>query len=249
MEFDWTTSLLEVINFLVLMWILQRFLYKPVGEAVARRRAVIEQTQLETRTLRAEAESLQRQYEGRMAAWTEETSRARSQMLQEIAGERQRLLAELQVSLEEERSKQHALEERRASELRLALQNDARLEGSRFAARLLSRLASPSLARRILDVLLEDLGQLADPDLTALRAAAEDGASTADISTSHELDPEQRDSLARALAEVMQKTVDCDFRLDPALIAGCRIGIGPWMLRSNILDELQLFAEAQNAAH
>ena len=30
MELDWTTFVLEIVNFLVLVWILQRYLYRPV---------------------------------------------------------------------------------------------------------------------------------------------------------------------------------------------------------------------------
>ena len=37
MQIDWTTLVLEIINFLVLVWILKRFLYKPVMEAIAAR--------------------------------------------------------------------------------------------------------------------------------------------------------------------------------------------------------------------
>ena len=42
MEFNWTTFSFEIINFLILVWILQRFLYKPVTNAIARRKAAIE---------------------------------------------------------------------------------------------------------------------------------------------------------------------------------------------------------------
>ena len=39
MELDWTTFILEIINFLVLVWILHRFLYQPVMNVIAQRRA------------------------------------------------------------------------------------------------------------------------------------------------------------------------------------------------------------------
>ena len=39
MQIDWTTFALEIINFLVLVWILKRFLYRPVLDTLARRRA------------------------------------------------------------------------------------------------------------------------------------------------------------------------------------------------------------------
>ena len=42
MQFDWTTFALEIVNFLVLVWILRRFLYRPVTDVIARRAAEVE---------------------------------------------------------------------------------------------------------------------------------------------------------------------------------------------------------------
>ena len=40
MQFDWTTFVLEVLNFLVLLWILKRFLYQPVLDVLDARQAL-----------------------------------------------------------------------------------------------------------------------------------------------------------------------------------------------------------------
>ena len=42
MEFDGTTFALEIINFLVLVWLVQHFLYQPGTAAIAQRQAGIE---------------------------------------------------------------------------------------------------------------------------------------------------------------------------------------------------------------
>jgi len=42
MELNWSTFLLEIINFLILVWILKHFFYKPILDVIAHRRADIE---------------------------------------------------------------------------------------------------------------------------------------------------------------------------------------------------------------
>ena len=37
MQLNWSTFVLEIINFLILVWVLKRFLYKPVLAAIAQR--------------------------------------------------------------------------------------------------------------------------------------------------------------------------------------------------------------------
>ena len=42
MQIDWLTVAAQIVNFLVLVWLLQRFLYRPITEAMARREERIE---------------------------------------------------------------------------------------------------------------------------------------------------------------------------------------------------------------
>jgi F-type H+-transporting ATPase subunit b len=69
MNFDWTTFVLEVINFLILVWLLKRFLYRPVLDAVARRQSAVTATLADAATMRTEAQRLQTEYEGRQSDW------------------------------------------------------------------------------------------------------------------------------------------------------------------------------------
>ena len=55
MELDWTTFALEIINFLALIWILKRFLYRPVLATLGQRRAGIEATLNEARVTEGRA--------------------------------------------------------------------------------------------------------------------------------------------------------------------------------------------------
>ena len=52
MELDWTTFILELVNFVVLVWILNRFLYRPVMNVIDQRKAAIQRTLAEAETTR-----------------------------------------------------------------------------------------------------------------------------------------------------------------------------------------------------
>lgn len=244
MELDGTTFALEIINFLVLLWLLQRLLYKPVTAAIAARQAGIEQALAEARATRGDAESLKRQYENRIADWEKEKTLARQQLQADMESERTRQLAALQAALDEERERQRVLDERRAAEARQRLEEAARAEGGRFVARLLSRLASAELEERIRLVLLEDVPRLPDRERQALRAAAQAG--EAKITSAYPLAETQRTDLAGALENLASRPMVCEFGLDPGLVAGLRVSIGPWVLRSSLQDELRFFVEAHH---
>ena len=248
MEFNWTTFALEILNFLALVWILQRFLYKPVLNAIARRRAAIDKSLEDARVAQTEAAALKQQYESRLANWAGEKDKAHTQLLEEISAERARLLTALQASLELERTRNRVVEERRNLETRRMAEEAARSKGGQFVARLLSRLANDHLESRMLETLLEDLPGLAETDLQALRAAAVDTGYRLQVTSRFPIAGPGRDALTRAFGVLLGKPVACEFAEGPELLAGLRIGLGAWVLHANLHDELRFFAEAADRA-
>ena len=80
MELSWATFFLEIINFLVLVWILKRFLYKPVLEAIGHRKAVIDKTLADADAKEAGAQALVEQYQNRLAEWENEKEKLRAEV-------------------------------------------------------------------------------------------------------------------------------------------------------------------------
>ena len=113
MEIDWTTFVLEVVNFLALVWILKRFLYRPVLEVLARRRAGVEQTLEVARQSEVRAAELKSQFENRLADWEREKAALRAGLEAELVAERTRQQQALTQALTVERERQGAQEAHR----------------------------------------------------------------------------------------------------------------------------------------
>jgi len=120
MGLDWSTFLLELVNFLILLWILKRFLYAPIKAAIEARRERVESALAEANARRAEAERMRQDYEARLDAWQQERARARVALDQELAAERARRIEALQTELRAQRDKAAILDERRGREAALA---------------------------------------------------------------------------------------------------------------------------------
>lgn len=244
MELDWSTFALEIINFLVLVWLLKRLLYKPVLNAIAERKADIQRTRSEAETLRKEAQILREQYEHRQAEWGQEKDRARSQMLDEVNAEKVRLLAALRSTLEKEHEKATALEKRRLEELTRQVEDTAIVQGGEFSARLLARFASPELEAKLVELVIADLRQLSEERRQAIRTSCSKIDASIIVSSAYALNQSQRESLLEAILSLIGRPVSCEWREDTHLLAGIRLSLGPWMLGANLQDELKFFTEA-----
>jgi F-type H+-transporting ATPase subunit b len=243
-ELDWLTFTLEIINFLVLIWILQRFLYQPVLRTIARRKAAIEKTLSDANAAQADAQGLERQYRDRLADWEREKDALHAQAVGDVNAERTRLMAALRDELDQEREKQRVLEQRRLDDLRRQIEEAAVAQGAQFAARLLSRVAAPELDARIVVLVSEDLAHLSEDQVLVLKDACRDAGSTIKVASAFPLDAAQRDGLVRGVGDAVKGQVVAEFSEDPKLLAGLRISIGPWVLRANVQDELKWFSEA-----
>lgn len=247
MELSWSTFVFEIINFLILVWILKRCLYQPVLGVIARRREGVEKTLADAQALKAEAEALQDQYRRRLADWEQEKAQAWEALQREINAERNRQMEQLQTTLAQERERDRILEVRRLEELARRQEEAAIVLAGRFAQRLLERLAGPELEARLIDATLEDLAQLPAERREALQTAYENDTVPLQISGAYPLDEARKERLQQALHRLLGRTADCRFNQAPELIAGLRITLGSWVVRANLHDELHFFTEIAHA--
>lgn len=243
MQLDWSTLLLEVINFLVLVWILKRFLYKPVLNVIAQRKAAIDKTLADADAKQKDAHALETKYQSRLEEWEREKDGLRAGFKQELEALRASRTSDLDRDLVQEREKQRVLAQRHIAEMESQAAQTGSLRGVQFTSRLLSRVASPEVEDQLVKIALEDLTQLPDSQKEALRSACRDPQQTIKVSSAFPLAPAQRDAILAAFRTVAGQEIAASFREDPALLAGIRVQAGPWTLRANLQDELAFFSE------
>jgi F-type H+-transporting ATPase subunit b len=243
LELNWSTVVLEILNFLILVWILKHFLYQPVLDVIARRRAGIEKRLADAETRHAEATSLQEQYEGRLAEWDKERQQARAALARELEAERARKLEELQTTLEQEREKVRVAGERRQADALRKLEETALLHATRFTTRLLQQAAGPELEARLVELAIAGLTALPAERSADLRNSYGKSPGEIRVASAFPLADDQYQRLGQALASIAGTDIPQHFEQDSSLLAGVRISIGAWVLGVNLLDELKGFME------
>lgn len=247
MELNWSTVVLEILNFLILVWILKRFLYQPVLDVITRRQVGIEKTLADAETRQAEAVKLQQQYEGRLAEWDRERQQARAALSRELDAERNRKLAELQTALEQEQEKVRVADARRQTDTLRKLEETALRHAARFTTQLLRQATGPELEARLADLAITGLTALPAKRIADLRNSNGKPPEAIRVTSAFPLADDQRQRLEQTLASVAGPDIAQHFEQDSALLAGVRIAIGPWVLGVNLQDELQGFMDLAHA--
>ncbi len=244
MDFDWTTFILEIINFLILIWILKRFLYQPVLDVITKRRAGIEKTLTDAQRIESEANELKCKNEQYLTNWEAEKEAAQAQLSAELAAIRESKLQVLDAKINEEADRRRVLNERSRLDFERLMEEKGVAQGAAFSSKLLSRLASRELEAKLFAVLLEDLKNLRKQDKHAVIEAVAEPELQIKVQSVFTIDNNQRDELSHLLDEVTGRTLPIEFHINPELIAGFQIDIGPWILHANLRDELKFFSGA-----
>jgi F-type H+-transporting ATPase subunit b len=243
-EFDWTTFALEVLNFLVLVWLLKRFFYRPVLAVIEERRAETAKTIADAESVRRDAEGLKTEYQAHLADVDKERAAAKARIDAEIAAERSLRLAAVGAEIVEERKRRVALEAREKSEVELARERRAMAIAARFATRLLDRLAGSELDAMLADLALCELDAQVSDKLAALRLALKDPGVSIKVVSAYRLDEARRAAFTQALGKLAGRSLAPIFAEDTSLKAGVCIMAGSWVLMANLRDELNFFATA-----
>src|SRR5450631_2868065 len=94
MLIDWFTVGAQTLNFLILVWLLKRFLYKPILDAIDAREKRIAAELADADAKKAEARKERDTFEHKNEVFDQQRATLLSKAMEEVKAERQRLLGE-----------------------------------------------------------------------------------------------------------------------------------------------------------
>jgi F-type H+-transporting ATPase subunit b len=186
-EINWFTFCAQILNFFVLIFVLQRFLYKPITKAMARREKTIRDRLSSASQQKQEAEQEVKHYQEMQQKFIDQKTELLTQAKLEVEQTRQRLLQEMQGSVATERSQwQTSLQRQKNSFLReVSHRTMQQLQAT--VRRVLTDLAESELETQIARVFLQKLRDLTETErtelVTALTASTKDSIPLTLVST------------------------------------------------------------------
>ena len=244
MNFSWWTFALQAANFLILVWLLRRFLFKPVTAIVARRKEEIARGMAEASAEKQTALNLQRDLQAQRAEIETEREKAIEVQRAQLDAERKKMIDEARAEAEKIRNQTTAqLGEERATASQELFSRTIELAVS-LAERLLRELAPPSIEHAFLPRVLDYLDRLSTEQRAALVSHL--GANSFVVTTAHPLDAREEAEWREQLGKRIGGAAGINFNTDPALIAGAEITFPDAILRFNWRDALTTAAKEIN---
>lgn len=141
--------LAQIINFLVLLWILGKLSYKPLVNTLGKRRQRVESLLKEATRLREEAESLNRQASQRLQGLEAEISALRQQIESAAHAEGQRMVAEAEARAQRMQQEADFVIAQQLKQMRIDLSEQAAQMAIQTAEALLRSSLGPEDQQRL----------------------------------------------------------------------------------------------------
>jgi len=240
---DWFTVGAQAVNFLILVWLLKRYLYRPVLAAIdAREKKIAERianaaaqdakAQGAGEELRKRSEAFDRDRDGLMHKATEDGATERQRLIEAARQDSQLLRAKLSQALAAERG-----------ELGRQLTMRTQAEVLAVARQALSDLAGANLEDRIIEVFLARLagaGIDTRPPGAPLPATSPQ---VALVRSAFEPTPARRAEVEAAIRQRLGANGAVHFQTSPEIVCGIELSVDGVKLPWSVTDYLASFAQ------
>jgi F-type H+-transporting ATPase subunit b len=238
MFIDWFTVGAQVLNFVILVWLLKRFLYRPILNAVDARETRIAGELADADSKRAEAQKERDEFQRKNEVFDQQRTALVGKATREANAERSRLLEEARQAADTLSAKRQEALANDARNLNQAVALRVQREVFAIARKALTDLATTSLEERMSDVFIRRLREMDGKAKAGLAQALKTRSAPALVRSAFDLPVEQRAAIQAALSETVSAESEVRFETVPDLVSGIELIVNGRKIAWSIGDYL-----------
>jgi F-type H+-transporting ATPase subunit b len=223
MLLDWFTIGAQALNFLILVWLMKRFLYKPILNAIEAREKLIARELADADTKKAEAQKERDEFQKKNEEFDQQRAVLLTKATDEAKAERLRLLDEARKAADALSANRQASLVNDAHNLNQAISRLTQKEVFAITRRALTDLATTSLEERMGEVFDRRLRELNGQAKNVLGEALKKNSEPALVHSTFDLPAAQRAAIQNALNETFSAEVPIRFETSPDLVSGIEL--------------------------
>ncbi len=238
MLIDWFTICAQMVNFIILVWLMQHFLYKPILHAIDAREKIIA-----TKISDAEAEKTEAKKEfDKFQAKNDTFDKQRNDLLKkaqdEAKAESQRIVNEARKESEDLRKQRLSALQREQQLLNETISRKTREEVFSVSRKVLQDLAGIALEEQMSEAFMQQLRDLDGEKKEELAKILTKSSESSVISSAFALSDKQRNAIEQILNEMFSDKIHVCFETKPELICGISLTTNGQKIAWSISDYL-----------
>lgn len=239
MLIDWFTVIAQTLNFLILVWLMKRYLYKPILHAIDQREKLIAKELADAAATQSDAQKEREEFHQKNESFDQQRAALMSKATNEAKAERQRLLDEARQAADDLSAER--LESLKNDSLNLNQAISLRTQREVFAIsrKVLTDLADTALEESILDLFINKLKAIHGEEKDKLTAAIKVTRNPVVVRTSFNLSAELSAATEHAIKDTFGIENQIRFETASDLISGIELVTDGHKLSWSIADYLK----------
>jgi F-type H+-transporting ATPase subunit b len=238
MLIDWFTVGAQALNFLILVWLMKHFLYKPILNAIDAREKMIAAELADADAKKADANKARDEFQQKNQQFDQQRAGLLEKATNDANAERERLLGEARKAADALSAKRQEALRSDAHNLNQAITLRTQQEVFAIARRALTDLATTSLEERLGAVFTRRLREMDGKAKETLKAALKTAPEAAVVRSAFALPDEERAKLQNAINETFAADVHLRFETAPNLISGIEFCVNGQKVAWTVADYL-----------
>jgi len=247
MLIDWFTVCAQALNFLILVWLMRRFLYKPILGAIDAREKKIAKELADAAAQKADAHKERDEFQHKNEEFEKERAGLLTKAMDEAKTGGQRFLDQARKESDDSRGKARdaLISEQRS--LGDEITRRTREEVFAIARKTLADLSSASLEERMVEVFVGKLRALKGKEMDEMKDAFKSPSPAAVVRSAFDLPAAQRSEVVDAMKETL--AIDCavNFQTSPDLVSGIELTASGRKIAWSITDYLKALDQGVEA--
>jgi F-type H+-transporting ATPase subunit b len=223
MLIDWFTVGAQALNFIILVWLLKRYLYKPILDAIDAREKRIAAELADADAKKVEAQAERDAFLHKSESFDRQQAELLQNATEAASAERGRLFDEARRAADALRAQSQEVLKSEARNLRRAIGERTQREVFAIVRKVLNDLATTGLEERMADLFIRRLQELDDPARTDLAKSLKASAGPALIRSAFDLPQPLRAEIQKALREICVVETPLRFEIAPEAAAGIEL--------------------------
>jgi F-type H+-transporting ATPase subunit b len=220
MQVDWFTVIAQVVNFLVLVYLLKRFLYGPIVEAMARREQLIADRLHAADDKATEAEHVTESYQTQILELEERKEAILDEAKQQVHTQRVQEMEELRKEIAETRTRWHEEVEYEKDAFLREARKGIGSQACDIAHKVLQELAGAELEQELIRMFLKRLRQMDEVERSNLATALLEQKEAIEVATSFDVDSDLQQEITTVLADLSGVAIETRFTRSDELLCG-----------------------------
>ena len=249
MQINWFTVIAQILNFLVLVWLMKRYLYKPILNAIDDREKKIAGQLADAKTKKDEAKAEQDEFNKKNEVFDQQKKDMMDKATAEAGAQSQKLLEEAKNNAKTLQDKLEKAAKDQQADLNHQMEQKTEQDVFAITKKVLADLADVDFEEQSVNVFIKRISNIKEDEKDLFKKALHSGSGPIQVRSAFDLPEKQQTEIKSAVTKMLGTKPSFEFKTSPALLGGIELTTNGYKLAWSIAAYVNSFEKSIAAAN